>query len=204
MKKKKSLMLIALLMMVGLTSGYVASTYAKYTAEVTGNGSVTVAKWDFADENAFGEEGKSFTVSLDGTYHASTLVANKIAPGTQGSFDVKLTNANSEVGVDFSVTVGTVTNKPTNLKFYTDNTYTTELTASDPITGKIAAEDGTGVTLKVYWQWVYETGTVTNGIAEGDEADTTAGVAANSLTVPITIKGVQHQPGEQITTGIDS
>ncbi len=203
MKKKKSLMLIALLMMVGLTSGYVASTYAKYTASVSGNGSVTVAKWDFANENAFGDEGKSFTVNLDGTYHASTLVAGKIAPGTQGSFDVALTNADSEVGVDFSVTVGTVTDKPTNLKFYTDNTYSTELTASDPITGQIAAQDGTGVTLKVYWQWVYETGTVTAGIAEGDQADTEAGLAASSLTVPITIKGVQHQPGAEIETHID-
>lgn len=199
-KQRKSLMLIALLLLVGITAGRVASTYAKYTAKVEGEGSATVAKWAFDTENSTTQ----FDVTLDGTYDATTLVADKIAPGTKGYFEVKLTNAQSEVGVDFTVEVGTATNKPTNLKFYKDAGYTTELVpGTDSITGQIAQGDATGLKVKVYWKWVYETGTVTNGIAAGDDADTTNGKNAASLTVPLTVKGVQREPGAATTTHIN-
>ena len=200
-KQRKSLVVIALLLLVGLTTGRVASTYAKYTAKVEGDGTATVAKWAFDTENPT----TSFDVKLDGTKpDPTTLVANKIAPGTKGYFEVELTNSQSEVGVDFTVEVGSTTNQPTNLKFYKDAAYSTELVpGTDKITGKIAQGDATGVTVKIYWKWVYETGTVTNGIATGDAADTTDGKSASTLTVPITVKGVQTEPGAAITTHID-
>ena len=48
MKNKKSLLVLVLLLLVGITSGYVASTYAKYTSKIeNNNGTATVAKWAF-------------------------------------------------------------------------------------------------------------------------------------------------------------
>ena len=203
MKKnnKKALFVMALLLMVGITTSYVASTYAKYTAEVSGSGTATVAKWAFEDDNDI----TTFTVKLNETYDPTTLVANKIAPGTEGSFEITLVNTNSEVGVDFTVGLDNINNKPTNLKFYKDAAYTTELTpGTGTITGQLKAGDATGVKPKIYWKWLYETGTVTDGIATGDAADTTDGKSANTLTIGLTVKGVQTEPSTtDITSHID-
>lgn len=200
-KNRKSLLVIALLLMVGISMGYVAKTYAKYTAEVTGDGTAKVAKWAFEDDNDI----TTIDIDLAQTYDATTLVADRIAPGTEGSFEIELVNTNSEVGVDFTVELGTVTNVPTNLKFYKDSGYTTELVpGTGKLTGQIKAGDSTGVKPKIYWKWVYETGTVTNGVATGDAADTADGEAAKTLTIPITVKGVQTRPSTTaITSHID-
>lgn len=203
MKKnnKKALFVMALLLMVGISTSYVAGTYAKYTAEVSGSGTATVAKWAFEDDNDI----TTFTVDLKETYDPTTLVANKIAPGTEGSFEITLVNTNSQVGVDFTVGLDNINNKPTNLKFYKDAAYTTELTpGTGTITGQLKAGDATGVKPKIYWKWLYETGTVTDGIATGDAADTTDGKSANTLTIGLTVKGVQTEPSTTaITSHID-
>jgi hypothetical protein len=118
-KNKKSLWLIVLLLLVGLTGGYVASTYAKYTSSVDKEGTVTVAKWAFADDNANSELEIDFT----DTYHASTLVNDRIAPGTSGSFYIQVVNGTSETGVDFTLNIKSIENVPTNLKFYSDSSF---------------------------------------------------------------------------------
>lgn len=204
-KKTKSIILVALLLVVGITSGYVASTYAKYSTSSSGNGTIPVAKWAFATDNASsGTYTTTITTTTGATADATTLVAGKIAPGTKGSFSITLVNTNTEVGVDFTVALGTIANTPTNLKFYKDAALTTELTSDSTITGQLKANDATGVVVKIYWAWVYETGTVTNGVATGDAADTTDGTAAASVTIPITVKGVQVVPGATaITSHID-
>ena len=184
---------IAVLMMIAVTLTLVSSTYARYTATISRNGTATVAKWAFTADNS---GSTTMNVSFADTYHASTLVAGKIAPGTKGSFDISVSNASSEVGVEYTVTLGTIANAPTNIKFYSDATYATPLTTSTPITGKIKANDSTAKIVKIYWAWPYQTGAVTpaTGVAAGDTADTADGVAAKTLTVPVTITGVQTQP----------
>ena len=154
MVKKKNLGLIVLLLLVTVTFAGVAGTYAKYTAEITGKqGTATVAKWAFDTEN----QNKTLNVELAPTADATTLVANKIAPGTSGSFAINLSNANSEVGVDFTVGLGNATNVPTNLKFYKDSSYTEELTTAGSITGTLAPKNSTGEDVTIYWKWLYET-----------------------------------------------
>ena len=62
---------------------------------------IEAQKWAFASEN----QNPNFTVNIDlpATVHTSTLVDGKIAPGTSGSFDIELSNLQSEVGVDFTI-----------------------------------------------------------------------------------------------------
>lgn len=185
---KKSLFVIALLLLVGVTSGYVASTYAKYTSEITGNsGTATVAKWAFEDDNT----AQTLTINLADTYDATTLVADRIAPGTAGSFNIALSNENSEVGVDFTIALDSITNIPTNLKFYKDSSYTTELTpGTSTITGQLVAGEDSFAGVPIYWRWEYET----TEIATNDPLDTQDGEAANSLTIGVTITGTQTAP----------
>lgn len=192
---KNAVLVFVLLLLVAVSAMMVASTYAKYTAEVTGKGTATVAKWAFGTENA--NKNNSLTVALEPTVDATTLVNGKIAPGTSGKFEIQLTNKDSEVGVDFEVALGDITNKPTNLKFYTDKTYATELDADNPVTGQIVAGDSEGIKVPVYWKWAYETPA---NSTTGDAADTTDGEAAKELTVNFTVKGVQTQPSATAIT----
>ncbi len=183
---KNAVLVLVLLLLVAVSAMMVASTYAKYTAEITGTGTMTVAKWAFKTDNP---TGKTYTVNITPTANASTLVGGKVAPGTSGSFNVDLVNTNSEVGVDFEIALGTVSNKPTNLKFYKDSGFTTELTpGTSKITGQLAAKDSTTLSVPVYWKWEYYTSDA------NDALDTTDGEAAASLTLDVTVKGVQTPP----------
>ena len=188
---KKSLILLVLLLLITVSLLYIGLTYSKYTADVSGEGATTVAQWSFEDDN----DSMTMDISFDESYHASTLVANKIAPGTSGAFSIALNNANSEVGVDFTLEFGNASNIPQNLVFYRDSSFTTELDITqDTITGQLAAEDAVGVTVNIYWKWEYET-------LNGDDEDTADGLAAATLSIPVTITGVQVAPS---TTAITS
>lgn len=190
-KHRRSSLVIILLMLVAIATAYVGNTYAKYTETVSGDGTATVAKWDFTTDNSIS------TLDIDFTddYDPSTLVEGKIAPGTSGSFAITVKNTHTETGVNFTLALGTATNVPTNLKFYKDSTFTTEITpGTGTITGQLAALDSTGLDVSIYWKWNYET-------TNGDTADTTNGKAATELTIPVTITGTQVPPS---TTAITS
>lgn len=172
--KRRKLLVIVLLLLFGVTAGYIAATYAKYAGTFNGSGTVTVAKWAFEEDNA----STTFDINLAHTYDVDTLVGGKIAPGTSGSFVIELSNEHSEVGVDYTITLGNTTNQPTNLTFSGGGTYTGTLTPGE-----------TGKQVTVNWSWPYET-------TDGDDEDTADGVAANTMTVNATITGVQVEPTE--------
>lgn len=187
---KRSILVLILLLLVAIATTYVGGTYAKYTESVSGNGTATVAKWDFTTDNAI----SNLTINFTETYNASTLIAGKIAPGTSGSFAISVKNTNTETGVDFTLTLGSVTNIPTNLKFYKDSTFTTQITpGTGTITGQLIAKDSTGLSVPIYWKWDYET-------SNGDANDTADGKAATELTIPITITGTQVAPSATAIT----
>lgn len=194
-EKRRTTVILCLILMLSIVAacGMLASTYAKYTSQIDKTAPAEVAKWNFDVEN----ESVSFAIQLGQTVDATTLTSGKIAPGTSGSFNIPLTNGTTETGVDFTIALNTITGKPTNLKFYTDAAHQNELVpGTGTITGQLKAEDATGVTPTIYWQWPYET-------AGGDAQDTTDGKAAADLTVGITITGVQTEPGAAITSHIN-
>ena len=189
-KKRNSLLVIVLLLLVGLTFGYVSSTYAKYTSKVdSGEGTAQVAKWAFEADNS--GVANALTIDLSKTYDADTLIGDRIAPGTDGSFVINVKTTNTETGVDYTLKLKDVENVPTNLKFYKDSSYTEELTTTGSITGTLAPKNSTGEDVTIYWKWLYETPA---GSEAGDTADTTDGKAANTLTVTVELTGVQVQP----------
>ena len=187
-KSKKRFALAVLLICLTVTLSAVGIfTFAKYRTQLNGsNQTAKVAKWAFGTDNT-----NTFTFSLANTYTESTLVGGKIAPGTQGELTFAVSNANTEVGTQYTITLSN-TNAPTNIKFYSDSACTTEL-VNNELTGTLAPK-AASQTVKIYWKWAYETGTVTNGVATGDSDDTTDGVAANTMTVTATITGVQVEP----------
>ena len=146
-------------------------------------GTATVAKWAFTTDNTTG----NITCELDETYDPDTLVSGKIAPGTSGKCPVTVSNANSEVGIRYDITPSTVTNQPTNLKFYADASHTTEITSGATVNGTLIP--GASDTVYVYWNWPYQDGTEAY-----DTADTTNGVAGSTMTITLDVVGTQVQP----------
>ena len=197
MKKKLSLFL--LLFVIAIAGVFVVGTYAKYTSEISKSGSAQVAAWNFATDNA----GTELTFGIPTTADANTLVDNRLAPGTEGSFTINVKNT-SEVGADVTLALQSITSKPTNLKFYKTRTgsagsyeYSNELTPGDAtngvISGKLAAGTTTDTPVTFYWVWAYET---TNG--DGD--DTTDGQTHANLSVTVKVTGTQIQPGTTVST----
>lgn len=207
MKKKKTLGLLVLLLLVGVAGVYVAGSFAKYTSSISKTGNATVAKWNFLVDND--GNAVSMAIELPSTnIDEDTLVDGKIAPGTAGSFDISVSNENTEVGTNYTVTLDSITNKPTNLKFYKTRsgsagsyTYSNEIVPGDAtngvvMSGTLTPGQTTGADATIYWVWQYEDG-VGTALTQNDEYDTEAGEAANSLTVGVTITGTQVQPAAE-------
>ena len=194
MSKKKTA-LVAALVIVGITAlGLGAAVYAKYIASLQKTGTATVAKWDFEDEN----ENSTLTCNITSTVVSGTVASGKIAPGTSGTCTFTLSNKDSEVAVDYTLKNNTNLNAniPTNLQLSSDGT-TWGALGDFTKSGTLAIGD-TGTTVTVYWQWPYETGTVTGGVATGDEDDTTDGENASRMTLGFDISGVQHNPANSL------
>ena len=190
--KRSTILILVLLLLVGLSSAYVASTYAKYTEELTPkNGTAQIAKWAFKSDNETG----TVTFALDHTYNSDTLVANKIAPGTEGYFTINLTNENTETGVHYVVNLAfdeMTGTKPNSLKFYKDSNKQVELDeVTDTIEGDLTPNQTTAESVKIYWVWEYQ---IDGEYVAQDAQDTTIGIAATPITIPVEITGTQKIP----------
>lgn len=179
----KKMSIFALLLAAVLVTSYsVSGTYAKYTSTFEGTtDSARVAQWAFAiNEDAVTN---SFTFDLfntvndtDGNAEADVKVGTNetiIAPGTQGSFEIKLAN-NSEVNAKYTVdyTVTNTANIP--VEFSIDGTtWTTDL--ADVVATEIN-KDGGQATINIQWRWAFEGTNSTNyTTSQTDATDTTLG-----------------------------
>ena len=187
MSKKRSAVVAAFIVMGVVVLGLAAAVYAKYISSVTKTGTASVAKWAFTSDNTSG----NVTCELDHTYDANTLVAGKIAPGTSGKCPIEISNAQTEVGINYSIALpSTIAGQPKNMKFYSNEGHTVAVTSSAPITGTLAPK-AAATTVYIYWEWPYEDDPST---AAYDADDTSDGEAAASMTMTFTVTGTQIQP----------
>lgn len=166
--KKRSIMIrvMAVLSVVMMfTICFVGGTFAKYTSSGSNSDSATVAKWSFkvgetdiATSNSFKFDLFDTVKDTGGANETDINPADRsiIAPGTQGSFALVLTNASqvtAQYAIDYTVT--NTNNIP--VEFSVDGTHwsseLTDVTASDET--KLAANSGT-TTITVQWRWVFE------------------------------------------------
>lgn len=119
-----------------------------------------------------------------------TLVNGKIAPGTSGSFTIKVSTKVAEVGANYEIVFDNFSNNfPTNLKFYVDGT---EYDLSSGFIGTINANDLNNQTKEhtVTWKWPYET----EDIAVNDPIDTNNGINNEDVSFDITVTATQVKP----------
>ena len=166
--------------------------YSKYTSSY--RGSSTVAKWSFKVNGHSDEEigDIDFVQTIE---NQNNVVEKKLAPGTQGKFELTLDGTGSEVAIDYKIAL-TITEKPRNLKIYEDSEYKNEVTEQNgefDITGSIPLEEvNTPLVKPVYWKWAYETGTTEEEIKSNDKIDTEDSKKSGTMTIEVT--GTQRDP----------
>ena len=191
-KKKKVLITLALLAII-LLAFIGGQAYAKYVSEVRGEGVAQVATWNF---KVNGQSEQVEEIKLASTCNNETLVNNKIAPGTSGSFDIKVDATGSEVGINYNIAFTEEESKPQNLKFkYNDIEYNSIKDLEKDLSGTINANDEDKVrTLNVGWKWDYETGSNPEEISKNDLVDTQNAEEIQNYTFDVIITGTQVEP----------
>lgn len=186
MNMKKSPMLRAAAVMVVLCmalSCAVFGTMAKYTSYVEGSDSVTVAKWSFTQNGTElivdGEDAVTFNLfetitNVDGS-DEEHVDADRIAPGTAGTFDIAVKNE-SEVDAEYTIDY-TVNNNGVPVKYSIDGgqTWTDDLA---DVTTAVALDRGETTDVTVQWQWVFD---------GDDDVDTALGIAAQNTAAEVSV-----------------
>lgn len=113
--RKKTVVIVALLLALVLLLGIGGYTLAKYITSGSGDGTATVAKWGYTvsvdTSNLFGKNYKANVVTDDTTAAnlevASSSDANVVAPGTAGSMTIEI-KGTAEVASKLNIKVADV------------------------------------------------------------------------------------------------
>ena len=194
MTKKKKILILLCILMITIFSIIGGSVIAKYQSRIIAQGNADVAKWVFTLN---GTNVSYKTIKINSSSDESTLVNGKIAPGTQGSFDIVIDATGSEVGVEYAVTFLNEKCKPTNMKFiYNNQEYSSLQALESQFTGTIDANAASKkVTYTINWIWDYETGN-TNEIQSNDKIDTNEGLVNGVYSFDVVATGTQVMPKE--------
>ncbi|MBD9159495.1 MAG: hypothetical protein EGQ16_06680 [Clostridiales bacterium] len=193
MSKKKKAVIALCILVVMLVAFIGGQAYAKYISQVRGNGIAEIATWSF---KVNGEKEQVQEIRLASTCNNQTLVNNKIAPGTSGSFNIKIDATGSDVGINYNITFAQEENKPQNLKFvYGGIEYSSIKELEGKLSGMIEANERDKTrTINVRWQWDYETGRDPSQINENDIVDTKDATNVANYTFQVIVTGTQIQP----------
>jgi len=182
MKRTKINQFTVLTLVLSLvTIGLLGASLAKYTTELNGYGSATVANWSFT---ATGIGTSETPITLTDSTLGELVTDGDIAPGTDGSFAIGVDGTGSDVAIGYTIAFSELTNKPDNLTFYSDSEYTTAIDlTTDTITGTLPLTALTN-TETIYWQWPY---------ASEDITDTSDSANAD-VSFNIIVTGTQVDP----------
>ena len=211
MKNKTLRLALLVLLLAVVTMSVISGTLAKYVESVTGTDTARVAKFEYTLSGMTGD-GDTKTLKLFDTVSDTGILNNLagdgkklVAPGSEGSIDVVLTNT-SEVKISAGFTLTeTNTNKIPIVYKYNNAYYSsvipanTEVTLHDggttaTVTGDLSAlaaavgnatpvNQNATSTISLGWAWAF-TG---DGTTQTDSSDTTLG-KAGSATVELKVK----------------
>lgn len=195
-KKKKIIIVLAILLTIAV-SFFGGQTFSKYTTEIRGSGNAEVAAWSF---RVYGDNEQTQNVKLVSTVNDETLVGNKIAPGTKGSFVIKIDGRGSDVGIKYNLKLQNETQKPSNLLYtYAGMSYDNLADLLQAAGGTIDANAEEARKVKeivVKWVWPYETKITSSEVdlAKEDQQDTQDGENISNYSFDIVVTGTQVIP----------
>lgn len=188
---------IVLLVIVGVI--YIGETYARYQSISSGSGDVEIAKWVVALKDGSAPLENRFDVTFISTSSNNGNTApNRFAPGTSGEADLIIDLTNTEVAVDYNITVDTRV-----LKNQTGASNIT-LTMSDgkgqniqfgkdvcvPLVDKKKFTDANGI-LRFHFALTWDNASDDSK----NSLDTDIALHYDNLTLPVSIKIKQHMEG---------
>ena len=166
---KKLLIVIALLLIVGLS----ISTYALYKSSATGEASATVADWKVKVNTTSIVTNNEFTISDINWETNDNVKSGLIAPGSTGTLTLLIDATDSETSVNYSINADTT-------ELSNDNFTLTAATGSS-LTGSVAYGETKSVTLNITWD------------ADDSTDSNTADMAlkGSNIKIPITVTATQ-------------
>ena len=192
MKKNKVMRFASCLLVLAImTTCAISATFAKYTTTARGSSAATVARWSFTvNGQQIVTANPSINFNLFTTVNdtkdstptkESDVADGKIAPGTCGSFELKLAN-NSEVNALYSIQLSELNPSNIPLQYSVDGKTWSDSVAElsmTELTNQAINMNGNDTQI-VYWRWVFE-GTTTGAHAnQTDAGDTSLGLAAQT------------------------
>ena len=192
----KKFRIVALLLVMCLASScFVGGTFAKYSSTATGDDSAVVAAWSFSfgtDDITEVNDVASFDLfntikSTNGSNEENTRTGY-IAPGTQGSFVIGISN-DSDVTADYTVSFTDSATPDIAIEFSPNGTsgWTSDISTFNVTDGQIGWGEA-DESIEIFWRWVYHVDDA------GDIADTADGVDAQtevSYTVNVSFSATQ-------------
>ena len=130
---------------------------------------------------------------MDGTTADVDVANGKVAPGTGGKFDVKLTN-DSDVKVHYTLDLKETNTENVPIEYSLDGiTYVTAENFASVSAADLAI-GSTTQTVSVYWRWAFEGKDSTNyKTTQTDTTDYTLGTASTAPTVKVEVSTVFTQ-----------
>ena len=173
MNKKKKIILAVIIiisLILIIAAGY---TFSKYFTSVPGRATAEIASWSFK-ANAGGDSNPLTNITL------SPNGGGKIAPGTNGTFQIVVDSIGSDVDVDYHVNISQE-NLPANMRFKLQGenktTYTSMAAlASAELHDTFLATGSQQKTYTIEWNWPYQTQ------GDGNTIETSNDMAALNLT----------------------
>ena len=173
MDKKKKIFLAVIIiisLILIIAAGY---TFSRYFSSVPGSATAQIAAWSFK-ANAGGDSNPLTGIML------TPSGGGNIAPGTNGTFQIKVDSIGSDVDVNYHVNISQE-NLPANMRFKLqgDNqtTYTSMAAlASAELHDTLLATGNQQKTYTIEWNWPYQTP------GDGNTLETSKDMAALKLT----------------------
>lgn len=184
---------IGLLIIVGVS--YIGKTYSQFKTSSSGSGDTQIAKWAVVLKEEETELENKFDVTFAQTSNNEGNVAiNRLAPGTSGQATLILDLTNTEVSVDYNITVDTrvlenqVGSSNITLTMLDGNNQKIDFgkdTYIPLVNGeKFTSENGI-FTFNFYLTW-------DNNSDNDNSSDTNVALNFEDLTLPVSVKIKQH------------
>lgn len=191
MENKKLFYGIVIILCILVIALSVFYTYSRYVTQTNGLASAQVAKWSFDVKS--GNDTSLSNIKLTDTSRAITLTPGKIAPGSQGSFDIVIDATGCDTALDYTINFLENGHNPKHLVFKKDGTL---FNLDQTFSGTILANDEKIVTMTIEWDWPYSAPSSLSDAEKTayDEIDTNDGKTIDDFSIDIKVTGTQVIP----------
>lgn len=195
MNFKRLIYIVSIVLLIIVGVNYIGETYSQFKTDGSSRGDAQIAKWMVALKDGETELENKFDVTFVSTSNNEGKVAlNRLAPGTSGQATLVLDLTNTEVSVDYNITVDT---RVLEKQIGSSNITLTMLDGNNqaiefgkyvyvPLVNKEKFTDSNGIfKFNFYLTW-------NNDSDSNDLSDTNIALNFENLTLPVSVKIKQH------------